>query len=394
MIPPPEKLEVGENYLSEVPLFSRNGHYVCHLNEVGIAAQIQQISNHYPTALDLQTFGNIWEKPAMEIMKAIHHGCTITNDEYEFLTDNLGYLFHYLVKIHFEQVKSEETLVHTRFSHEEIWNATWDRYTEICRECEIAHLSPGSPTECRLVNGPLVHRRLLDAKKDTSRYEAMVIGTHALLHLPLSFRGKILNMGLLSDTEYIPPGIPGTYLDPHTFKDDIQMRLDLLGKHSTIPVLVEFQVTRQEFKVPTQLYYAVSTLALLQQRYDGPIILVIPPYFPAPDEGVDRYEEGKARQRYLSYLGEALGDMKGVAVCSLQIQAEAYDGDYHTYNPTWSGEPLFNKQGRQTREYMRRLSVALMDLVGSLKGWCIPEAKRKEQVNHWLSGSEGDDVQE
>ncbi len=68
MIPPPEKLEVGENYLSEVPLFSRNGHYVCHLNEVGIAAQIQQISNHYPTALDLQTFGNIWEKPAMEIM--------------------------------------------------------------------------------------------------------------------------------------------------------------------------------------------------------------------------------------------------------------------------------------------------------------------------------------
>jgi hypothetical protein len=119
---------------------------------------------------------------------------------------------------------------------------------------------------------------------------------------------------------------------------------------------------------------------------------VIPSYFPVPDEGLDRYEEGKARQKYLVQLGETLGNMKGVAVCSLQIQSEAYDRYYHTYNPTWGGEPLFNKQGRQTREYMRRLSIAIMDLVGSLKDWCIPEAKRKEQVGH--RPPKGDDVQE
>jgi hypothetical protein len=392
MIPPPEKLEEGDSYLSKVHPSKRNGHLQCHLSEEGIAAQVQHISNHYPTALIIESSGNIYEKPAMEIMKAIYHGCTITQDEYEFLTDNLGYLFHYLVKIHTEQVKSEETLVHRRFSHEEVWNSTWDRYTDLCRDCEIAHLSPGSPNECRLVNGPLVHNRWLADRKDTSRYEAMVIGTHALLHLPLSLRGKILNMGLLADTEYTPPGISSAYFDSKAFKGDIQTRLDILGKYSTIPVLVEFQVTCQALQVPTQLYFAISTLARLQQGYGGPIILVIPSYFPVPDEGLDRYEEGKARQKYLVQLGETLGNMKGVAVCSLQIQSEAYDRYYHTYNPTWGGEPLFNKQGRQTREYMRRLSIAIMDLVGSLKDWCIPEAKRKEQVGH--RPPKGDDVQE
>jgi hypothetical protein len=378
---PPAPLERGQSYISVVPTHMRNGHTA--VNKDYLSAMVQHLSTTYPLHAQQAIPTNIWGPPAKQIMKAIYFDCTITESEHTFLTTNLGFMYHEVLHEHTTKVERDMTTVHKRFSAEELGNQhpQWDgMHRDMCIQCKVLHINPGSTTECRLTNGPLSISLVTLTPMDMQKYHAMMIGTQALQVLPMSLREKVVNMGSLNTWTYKAPGILQED-GPHTFEFEVQARLNLI-QNLCLPVLIEFTVDpSSRDKAPTQLYYAISTLARLQQNYAGPLILIIPPHLPDYDEDLDRYEAGKVQQCYLTDVGIAIGRMKGVGVCGLQIQTEKTVGHFHCINPTWAGEPLFAR-GRLTREYMRRTHDSLMGIIEALQPWSMTEDERRHQIGY------------
>ena len=376
MATPPKPLAPGKSYISHIPPINRDGHRCYDLDDV--MSQVHIFSSNYPERVPIPVSNNIWGEPAKEIVRAIVHQRTITGTEKAYLSMNIGFMYQQIVQEYTEQVKSNMTLVRKDFSQEELGAQIpmWD--TGNCQDCYVKHISDGLPGECRLVNGPLAIELVREETLKPDRYKAVMIGSKHLQVLSTTARREILNLGLIKEVQY---PAPWSDAEAQLYFSGIDDRLLLTGR-TMKPVFIEFTPLANEGKIPTQLFRAVMALAELQRRWESPIILVVPPYFPKPGEKVEDYNEGKKLHQHTAAIGVYLGRMVGLAVCPLLIQTVPYNEGYHLINPDWHGEPLFNKDGRQTREYLRRCKSALLELTEALQVWMVPDAERSIYVGY------------
>ena len=376
MATPPKPLAQGKSYISQIPPRNREGHKCCDLD--GILSQVHILSSNYPEIIPIPESYNIWGEPAKDIIRAIRHLGTITGTEKQYLSTNIGYMYQQVVQEYTEQVKSNMTLVRNNFSQEELGANTPIWETGNCQECSVKHTNQGLPGECRLVNGPLAIDLVRVETLKPDRYQAVMIGSKHLQVLSTTAREEILNLGLIEEVQY---PAPWSDAEAQLYFTGIDDRLLLTGR-TMKPVFIEFTPLQNLGKIPTQLCYAISALAEIQRRWDSPIILVVPPYFPKPGEKVEDYNRGKLLHQHTAAIGNYLGKMLGLAVYPLLIQTVPYNEGYHLINPDWHGEPLFNKEGRQTREYLRRCKRALLELTEALQVWMVPDAERSLYVGY------------
>ena len=328
---------------------------------------------------------NKWGNYAKAIVTAMKQKFRVNEEDHKFLTVNMGYLFHKIVTDHAKDIRSRSSVVSNKFSEEEVHGIQRYSPDQECARCRVGHLSVGLPTECIASYGPLEADVLHETTLPLNNYAAMVIGTKALLSLhefaiPIFLNVGITNLEELS-YEHIKTGLA----------EKVRKRIKLLANDSCMPILVEFFYdSKATESVPRQLYTAIRTLAQIQREYNGPIVLIIPPYRILSRDTICEYNEGKRRHQVWVKMGMLIGKMLGLAVCSLYIQSEYKDNQTVTNPPTWVIEPLFNEEKQCTREYYRRIHETLVNLVKALVPWIvtIPERQacqgyRPQMVRYW-----------
>jgi hypothetical protein len=219
------------------------------------------------------------------------------------------------------------------------------------------------------LGGPRVVSNLEDDGLWFQLVEMVIIGIHALSYLPLlANNGSFLNLGtVLTDFSYRLPGHSVIQVVMgKRFVHFIRNRLNLLGWHNTVPVLCEFFYSHHVDSADKHLHLIgfFRMLIEIQQEYNGPLIMVIPPLCPNIREGgtisKEEYENAKRDHEYLGDLATLYGYALGCPVLVMDFQYRKFeDTEMFTKIGTLPTAVLFSEKGIPTRAYHERISSTL-----------------------------------
>jgi hypothetical protein len=315
---------------------------------------------------------NKWAKYGKGIIQAMQAECTLKEDEHRFLVTNMGYIFNEIMIDYMAEARSRLSIVPKRLSEEEIFGIQASFVDQECAKCKVGHVLNPLPTECYSNYGPYDVKRLKNNPLDTKDYAAMVVGTDALLLFYARAVPMFLNLGI-TDQDQLSFDKNRTGI-----ADAVRDRIAILPKNCTMPILVEFRYDYLSAEsLPTQMHLMISSLAQVQREYDGPIILLIPPYRVQEGDGWNDYAKGKRYHEYWEKMGTQLGQMLGLAVGSVLMQSEYRDENTVYNHASWTVEPLFNEKRQCTREYHRRMYGMLLNLCMYIHPWIVPVSKRQ-----------------
>ena len=316
---------------------------------------------------------NKWAGYAKAIVMAMKMNFLVKEEDHKFLEANMGYLYHQVVTDHMADLRSRYTVASREFERNEIFGVQKYLPDQECVHCKVGHQTVGGPTECNFSYGPYDVELLKGSAMSLENTLAMMVGTGSFLTLHESSWNVFLNVGIPNKERLHL--IKGKDLG---IVEEVQNRIQLLDKDSVMPILVEFHHDiLSPLSVPAQLFGYVCTLAKVQRKYKGPIVLIIPPHHPGSWEGFDEYQAKKNRHLIWEKMGSLLGQMWGLAVCSFPIQTEGKDVDTVMSHPNWAVEPLFNEDRQCTREYHRRVYEHMACLVDALQPWIVTVANRQ-----------------
>ena len=336
---------------------------------------IQHLEEKYPLFdTDLEPAPpNKWAKHGKEIIKAMYDNQTLKEEEHRFLVANMGYIFNEIMAEYMAGARSRMSIVPRRISEEEMYGLQSILELQECAKCRVGHVMNSFPNECDATYGPYDVKRLKNQPMDINDYSAMIVGTDAMLLFYGEAVPMFLNLGI-TDPEQLLFDKNKTGI-----ADAVRDRIAILPKNCVMPILVEFHhdyLSNESF--PTQMHLVISSLAQVQREYDGPIILLIPPYRVQEGDGWNDYAKGKRYHEYWEKIGMQLGQMLGLAVGSVLMQSE-YRDEHTVYNHnTWSVEPLFNEKRQCTREYHRRMYTMLVNICMHIHPWIVPVSERQK----------------
>jgi hypothetical protein len=227
---------------------------------------------------------NKWAKYGKGIIQAMQAECTLKEDEHRFLVTNMGYIFNEIMIDYMAEARSRLSIVPKRLSEEEIFGIQASFVDQECAKCKVGHVLNPLPTECYSNYGPYDVKRLKNNPLDIKDYAAMVVGTDALLLFYARAVPMFMNLGI-TDQDQLSFDKNRTGI-----ADAVRDRIAILPKNSTMPILVEFRYDYLSAEsLPTQMHLMISSLAQVQREYDGPIILLIPPYRVQEGDGWNDY---------------------------------------------------------------------------------------------------------
>ena len=314
---------------------------------------------------------NKWAGYAGAVVQAMQQNFMVTKDDYDFLLVNSGYLFHQIIAEHMGDLRSRFSIVSIDFEKQELFGSQDYQLNQECMKCNVGHQRVGLPTECNATYGPYNFELLINTTMPLDSFLAMIVGTKSLLTLHEASWETFLNLGITNQGEL------SLARDKMGLANAVRKRIYSLERNSVLPILVEFYLdNRSTCSDRSQLFLAVYSLAQLQREYNGPIVLVIPPYCIDRHDGLAEYRAKKINHRKLEVVGSLFGKKLGLAVCSLVIQSEHRDMGTVMNHPQWAIEPLFNHEKVCTREYYRRVHDLMLCLVNSLLPWIVPEFQR------------------
>jgi hypothetical protein len=236
-----------------------------------------------------------------------------------------------------------------------------------CRLCNVKHhfSTVSHPQACLTLftNGP---RLMGDLREDNSwrnDAQAVCIGVHSLLYMPLSLKHRIINLGNETEWDYsIPRSDTSLYAAPITNETSligyIERVVTMLGPEIYVPIFVEFYYNPRYPCASVEFHIAgfANALRYCQQKYNGPIIGIIPPAL--TDEG-DTYEDYiRKKDRLLDKQVSAniVGQALGVPLIHIPAQITEYtESNAGLCYPYWNIEPIVTDVGTPTREYFHRV---------------------------------------
>lgn len=345
------------------------------VNESQVLAYVNHLEEVYvdPDPTPEPSPPNKWADYSKAVVQAMQRGFTTNMSDQNFLSINIGYLFNQVTIEHMADMRSRQSIVHKDFSEEEIFGIQEYYSDQECAKCKVGHVMEGNSTECPASYGPYDVELLKDSTMLFDSYAAMIVGTKSLIQLHEVATQIFLNVGIIN-LENISLKSSKTGL-----ANEVRRRIQLLNVNSVMPILVEFYHDEQSSEsVPSQLHMAISTLAKLQRDYNGPIVLIIPPYQVKVGDGIAEYNKGKQTHKLWETMGSLLGKFMGLAVGSLIIQSEYWDTCLVANHPMWVVEPLFNENSQCAREYYRRIHETMMCITNALHQWIVPISKRQQ----------------
>lgn len=300
-------------------------------------------------------------------------GILVKSDERKILDRNLGFLYHDVMKEHDKTCRSRMTITGESTSRAELEGHPWSSMKNECLSCLTFHIKEGQEYECIEFRGPLIIENLDRYSFKRWGYSAMIIGINAMLYLPKHLNEIYLNLGVVYKKE------EDSLMSLEDIRKMIESRMKILAADSNLPILVEFPINPTHPTID-KLKFFLHAIAHLQQRYAGPIILIIPPYIPLKYEGYDDYTTKKIMMEYIYRRALMWGQNLGAAVAKLHMQTDHLGDRIIMMGPRWSSEAIFNREGQRTREYYYRLVMSLEKIVAASKKWNITVHQRNRMT--------------
>jgi hypothetical protein len=239
-----------------------------------------------------------------------------------------------------------------------------------CGHCALLHPDQ-IPCEDPFSNGPRSPYTL--SMNDQWRFEvqAVIISHYNYHFMPPKLRNKVISLIIPGDLYYSTR----SYFDSRVNKGDglykqLMSTINLIGRHVTLPIFVEFQPCRAEMSNNVQNHFCgfLKVLKTAQESYSGILVATYGVTCPVPSETAENYLKRKFAKTSLCQLFTAYGTALGVPVGVVEIQDTIPLVPGLTFKrPHWKNEPLFNQQGGKTREYFSRLAAWFETRIAALQ---------------------------
>ena len=238
-----------------------------------------------------------------------------------------------------------------------------------CPSCHILHLRP--PFQCASArgHGPRILQHLELNSEWRVDIQAIVIGVQDFLYLPPALRKIVLNLGEFTPAYYNVPhySSESTIVDtsPSSLYARIIKAIELIGFSSTLPIILEFYPSANlHLPIIWHIIGFLSTVRRAQQRYNGPLIVLISGITPMPNMSSSFYNEKKLEFKKVEYGIYAAGLAIGVPIAIPPIQsADHPESQVNIRFDFWDEEPLYSRSGIRTREYHGRLTYYIKHLI-------------------------------
>jgi hypothetical protein len=308
-----------------------------------------------------------WTDQLREIQEKRAKRQYISVEEFNFYANHKGFI--YLPNI----VTIKRMLIGQRYASG-CSEVEYERRNELvtlhplyCRVCNVRHhfSTVSHPQACLTLftNGP---RLMGDLREDNSwRHDAQAVclGVHSLLYMPLSLKHRIINIGNEIEWDYsIPRSETSLYAAPITHEMSligyINKVVTMLGPDIYVPIFVEYYDNPRYPGASVELHIAgfANALRYCQQKYNGPIIGLIPPALTEEGDTYEDYTRKKDRLLDKQVSANIIGQALGVPMIHIPAQITEYtESNAGICYPYWNIEPIVTDMGTPTREYFHRV---------------------------------------
>ena len=308
-----------------------------------------------------QGYGTVKDQELFSEYSGFYHLETLTQLT-KYLTSN-SYLAYHLVSELFKFVP--------QIAHLENY----------CTACDIIHSHP--PLHCNPTkkHGPRIMKYLKLNDSWRTDIQAVCLGCNDLLYLPVDLMGMVLNLGDPQSYYYNIPNTPEEYCHVSTSSSSLFARIvqviELIGANKTYPIFIEFSVA-PDLSQPIIFHIIgfLSTIRKAQQKYYGPLIVMVTQVSPMPGMNGGTYLDKKRAFHPVQRMLYAAGQALGVPVCLPPTHSiEAPGSSARIRCDFWEDEALYSYAGVKTREYYSRMSYYIRAIIKAY-------AKRDDGVRH------------
>jgi hypothetical protein len=243
-----------------------------------------------------------------------------------------------------------------------------------CLQCEVLHANGADQCNSNLSNGPRLLRLLALDPSSYKFHQGVFVGHVAYYHQPIEFRANILNLSSnISRPYYVPNNAEDLTTEPSmpaSLGLYLSSILALLGPSSRIPIFVEFY--KSPLKPDSHLNFHLLGFARLlkniQAIHKGPVVMVVPTVMPLATPPGQDYWTAKKDHSYLSFAANVIGAAVGTPVGLTFMQDLGGAPENHCFwEEHWTGEPILNERGGQTREFFKRLAYWMRTVSRALR---------------------------
>jgi hypothetical protein len=139
-------------------------------------------------------------------------------------------------------------------------------------------------------------------------------------------------------------------------------------------VLIEFfQSNEQKYEqtpIEDCILGFLRIILSLQERYKGPLVVILGPVMPYVNEQLDRYKVLKEKAHQNAVFTKAMGRLLGIPLAQTLLQTTySIEVEGFMRHQWWLNKPIFNRLGQPTEEFYRRLDTELKLLGKERKKW-------------------------
>jgi len=249
----------------------------------------------------------------------------------------------------------------------------------LCKNCNSTHFQFENQCPAPMDN---FSGNGLDNPNWRTLAKCVVIGWTSLTNLPTDTKGKIVNLSCPTVPGYQICGadqMTDSFIRGQPLYRFLLRKLLFIGLDNPLPVFVEFTTSKEAPSCSRQYNHAITFLTIVkraQEDYAGPIVVITPPTNYRPGLTWEEYTDEKTRIRMQGHCIHIIGQAIGVGTYDLWINA-CPAGTNTIIRKTWNLVPLYNHSGATSREYQRRLTEKMTELVSSLETILVPGQRRR-----------------
>ena len=189
-----------------------------------------------------------------------------------------------------------------------------------CEQCDILHRF--SPGQCRSIrhHGPRNIEQLHIDRSWSTDIEAIVVGTMELIHLPVSLKKRVLNLGTTTRPLYSVPAsinhMDQVIVSPDSLHAYLQTVVNLIGLERNLPIYVEFYpaIHMDSDPILCHILGFLKVIKVVQEQYKGPLVVIVAPVSPIEGATQHDYIKAKLQNASLQVMVYLLGYGYGVPV--------------------------------------------------------------------------------
>jgi len=308
-----------------------------------------------------KTVPDVWIEPVKEILRRLRLGVTLKRREITYMRRYLPHLVRRTLLD--QQIEERADYCLGYFQTEEVDNFPFT-YRFACISCDVCH-KDHTVCQNKNGNGPRSAANLGAAKIWRHQATAFMIGTTSLFFQPITLRERLINLSFRPikkySTEWTAEELDPTDQGAESLYWTLRKKLDSIGSQNGLPVYVEYYQSPNSPNSDEACHICgfYRVLKSLQKTYLGPIIFLVGPSPPQPQESKEEYNRRKAALGKRTRLAQALSWAFCVPMAIFQAQlgpAGARNGHLQPAltHPHWRDEPLFSRNGVGTRELHHR----------------------------------------